>query len=225
MGDTLSESSATPPRIVSAIFSWPTICEPTAPRPATTKSCERFRMVAGTLESRTASTTDSLLPGSFTSRRTGARPSAAADHRTMSTAEGRDIQARSAQGSNLSLWSLVSIFCCSEAFAARRTLLSMASARPRPEKRTSPREQTMQPATTRLVGQRSLMSNGMPSMTTMGMDMSGWVAMSISVRATEHRSSTLFPTPMQVAKHTAIGRIVKRNSFRLGTGTGRPWNF
>mmetsp|Transcript_127302 Transcript_127302/g.396215 ORF Transcript_127302/g.396215 Transcript_127302/m.396215 type:complete len:215 (+) Transcript_127302:214-858(+) len=208
--------------IVSTIFSCATICEPTAPRPATTRSCERFRTAAGALERTTAPAVVHPRPPPARSCCTGARPSATADHASISAAEGTDIQAKSAHGSSVSLFSPVSIFCWREALAARRTLLRTARASPSTEKWTSPREQRTQPATTRHVGRSSHRSNGMPSIITNGTDMMGCVAISISERATEQSSSTLFPTPMQVAKQSAMGRIVKRNSDLVGTGTACP---
>mmetsp|Transcript_4362 Transcript_4362/g.11628 ORF Transcript_4362/g.11628 Transcript_4362/m.11628 type:complete len:241 (+) Transcript_4362:66-788(+) len=221
MGTTRSESSTTPPRIVSTIFSCATICDPTAPRPATTRSCERFSTTAGTLDSATE-TASPPREGPPSNRWTGAWPSACKDHANISIAEGRDIQARSEQGSNLSRCAPLSIFCCSEALAARRRLLSTARARPAPENCTSPREQRTQPRTTMQVGKSSQRSKCMPSAMTMGTDMMGCVAIRISVSATEQSSRTLLPTPMQVAKQIAMGRIVRLKSSALGTGTATP---
>mmetsp|Transcript_120579 Transcript_120579/g.336444 ORF Transcript_120579/g.336444 Transcript_120579/m.336444 type:complete len:240 (-) Transcript_120579:480-1199(-) len=217
---TFSDSNATPPRIVSMVFSWATICDPTAPRPPTTKSWDRFRMQAAAPDTRTDTTIMGLCSGSVRSRLSGARPSTTADQPSMSEAEGTDIQARRAQGSNLSLCAPVSIFCCSAALRARSTLLRTASTSPSGEKCTSPYAHTTQLTTTRHVGRSSMMSKGMPSIRTIGMDTIGCVAIRISVRATEHSTNTLFPTPMQMANDIAMGRIVKTNSLFEGTGTG-----
>mmetsp|Transcript_15195 Transcript_15195/g.43439 ORF Transcript_15195/g.43439 Transcript_15195/m.43439 type:complete len:228 (+) Transcript_15195:135-818(+) len=222
MGTTFSDVSATPPITVSASCSCPTICEPTAPRPATTRSCEKFKIVAGMLDAITMHTKGHRPLASSIILWSGARPSTAADSKTIRATEGKDIHARSAQGPNLSFCSPVSNFCCNEALAARKTLARTASARPSAEKCMSPREHRTHPRTTRQVGRRSHRSNDIPSRRTAGTDMSGWVAANVSVKAMEHMCNTLFAMPMQVAADAAMGRIAKKNSPLLGTGMTCP---
>mmetsp|Transcript_101379 Transcript_101379/g.316033 ORF Transcript_101379/g.316033 Transcript_101379/m.316033 type:complete len:258 (-) Transcript_101379:321-1094(-) len=179
-------------------------------------------MVAGTLDSATEDAS-SHRSWALISRRSGAAPSAAADQASISAAEGSDAQARSAQGSRPpSSRPRARSFCCSTAFAARRTLLTAASARPSPVKRTSPREHTAHPTTTKHVGRSNQGSKGMPSRSRTGMDIIGWTAARISAKATELSSRTLFPRPMQVAKHMAMGRISNRKSLLVGIGTACP---
>mmetsp|Transcript_58209 Transcript_58209/g.165516 ORF Transcript_58209/g.165516 Transcript_58209/m.165516 type:complete len:259 (-) Transcript_58209:243-1019(-) len=216
-GVTFSPSRTTLPITVNTDLSCPTICDPTAPRLPTTHSWERFRTQAATLDR----ARDAAIPCLFfppESIRMGACPSAAADHASIRAAEGRLIQARSAQGSNLSLAAPVSIFSCSAALSARAALQNTARMSPGREKRRSPKALMPQPSMTRHVGGSSFASKPMPSITTMSTERTGCMAISISVNATEHRRSTWFPKPMQMANDSAMGMITRKNSRTLGTG-------